>query len=107
MNSLLRLLWALPLVLAVGIGAMLLLRRWVMPAGQGRREARRLVSREQLALSDQTRVHLVEVDGHTFVVLESAQQALLQRLSSASCEAERVPAGAKPAWLQRLTGTAG
>src|SRR4051812_36867516 len=107
MNSLLRLLWALPLVLGLGVGAMLLLRRWVTPAGAGKRDTRRLNYREQLPLSDHTRVHLVEVDGHCFLIVESAQQTVLQGVAAAARETARVPRPAGPAWLHRLTGAAG
>jgi flagellar biogenesis protein FliO len=106
-NSLLRLLWALPLVLAVGIAAMLVLRRFVRSGGHGRRDGRRLVSREQLALSDHTRVHLVEIDGQAYLLIESTQHAVLQGLTPQPRETIRTPGRSKPAWLHRLSGAAG
>jgi flagellar biogenesis protein FliO len=99
MNSLLRLSWALPLVLMVGAGVTVLLRRFVLPASPTRCP-HRLVFREQLALSEQTRVHLVEIDGKGYLVVESSQNAALQPISTPAREASRVPGRSRPAWLR-------
>jgi hypothetical protein len=104
MNSLSRLLWALPLVLAVGAGAMMLLRRIVVPPTRAKGVAPRLVSRETLSLSEQTRVHLFEVEGSSYIILESTQSATLQLLPVQALETSRAPARLQPAWLRRMAG---
>jgi flagellar biogenesis protein FliO len=106
MSSLLRLLWALPLVLAIGAGAMLVLRRFVLPVSRAH-AAQRLVFREQLALSEQTRVHLLEIDGNGYLLVESTQNATLQPLPAQTREVARRPGRSRPAWLRHFSGVAG
>lgn len=101
MNALWRLLWALPLVLAAGVAAMLVLRRFIVPAAREKRVAR-MLARETLSLSDQTRVHLVEVDGACYLIVESTQNAALQPLSGHA----RSQVRSQPAWLRHLSGAA-
>jgi flagellar biogenesis protein FliO len=101
MNSTLRLLWALPLVLAVGATAMFVLRRFVVPV-PGTRSAHRLVARESIALSNETRVHLVEVDGVRCLIVESAQNAV-QTLTVQAAASGEAPASLRPAWFRRLS----
>jgi len=98
MNPLLRLLWALPLVLAVGVAGMLVLRRFLAPAAAPR-GAMRVVLRETLALSEHSRVHLLEIDGGGYLIVESAQNATLQPLSSPVREAGRRPVAWRPRGL--------
>jgi flagellar biogenesis protein FliO len=102
MNALSRLLWALPLVLATGVAAMLLLRRFVVPMQTRSRDARRLSLRESLAVSDDTRLHLVEIDQQPYVIVESARGAVLQAMPAAAVDAQRSAARLTPRWLRRL-----
>jgi len=104
MNALLRLLWALPLVLALGVGFMIVLRRFVAPAPNGKPAARHTALCEQLALSEQTRVYLLDVDGRKYLVVESTQNTRLQPLASPARVESRVPARSRPAWLRHLSG---
>lgn len=97
-DTLWRLAWALPLVLAVGFVAVLLLKRFGLPVQAVAEEAaRRMNLRESLTLSEDTRVHLIEVDRKTYLVVESARQAVLQ-----PSEVAAVPVRTMPAWAQRL-----
>lgn len=75
MDMVWRLTWALPLTVLVGGGIVLLLRQIL---GQGKfatRTLQRMVKRESLIVSDDTRLHLVEVDGRPYVLVESARSA--------------------------------
>ena len=99
-----RLVWALPLVLAVGIVAMLLLKRFLVPA-PARGRAQRMSLCESLALSDHTRVHVIEVDGSAFVVIESTQQAALQSVSQ-SAEPSRPATQLRASWARRFNQAA-
>jgi flagellar biogenesis protein FliO len=78
MDALWRLLWALPLVLALGAAAVLLLKRFIGPVAAARRLGRRMSACESVALSDETRVHLLEVDGKAWLVVESSRHATVQ-----------------------------
>jgi flagellar biogenesis protein FliO len=82
MDALWRLAWALPLVLAVGAAAILVLKYFVIPAQAARRSARRIELRESLPLSDETRIHLIEVDRRAYLVVESTRQTTLQPTQS-------------------------
>jgi flagellar biogenesis protein FliO len=128
MNELMRLLWALPLVIAVGAGAMVLLRRFVVPVARDHRDphgAPRMRVCETLPVSEQTRVHLLDVDGSRYLVMESTQSASLQPLQVMEStqntalrslqmqplqvqprEATRFPARSQPAWLRYFSGAA-
>jgi flagellar biogenesis protein FliO len=101
MNSLLRLLWALPLVLAIGAAAMLVLRR-LLASAMPPRGASRVAVRETLALSDHTRVHLLEIDGSGFLVVESTQSATLQPMAARVREPAGGPGRSRPRWLGEL-----
>ena len=98
MDAAWRLIWALPLVLALGTAAILVLRRFIAPKAAAANVSRAL-TRGTLTLSEHTRVYLVEVDGRPFLVVESAQQAALHALAPAA-EASR--AAARAPWLQRV-----
>jgi flagellar biogenesis protein FliO len=80
-HSLLRLLWALPLVLLVGLATVLLLRRVLQLPGRKQGGTSRLRSGETLQLSQHTRAHLIELDGASYLVVESTQRASLHALS--------------------------
>jgi hypothetical protein len=101
MNSLLRLLWALPLVLAVGAAAMLVLRRFLVPATSPP-GASRVAVRETVALSDHTRVHLLEIDGSGYLVVESTRSASLQPTAARVREPAGWPGRSRPRWLGPL-----
>jgi flagellar biogenesis protein FliO len=103
MDALWRLLWALPLVLALGAAAVLLLKRFVAPAGAPARPGRRMSACESVALSDETRVHLVEIDGKTWLVVESSRHATAQATATQVGEA-RATAPLAPPWVRRLYG---
>ena len=109
-EGLLRLAWALPAVLAVGVLLMLLLRRFTgsMPVES---QSRRLHLRDSLTVSDETRVHLLEVDGKPHVLVESSRRADLTVLHSVpsaglvqAARVSRTPIRNVPRWLQRLAG---
>jgi flagellar biogenesis protein FliO len=102
MSTLWRLVWALPLVLATGVGVMLLLKRFVVPMESKPRDVRRLNLRETLNVSDETRVHLVEIDRQSYLIVESTRNAVLQPAQSAAVEAQRSAARPVPAWARRL-----
>lgn len=104
MNALWRLLWALPLVLAIGAASMLVLRRFVVPAAREKPGVRRMVARETLPLSAQTRVHLVEVDGSSYLILESTHNAALQSLTTPRREASHTTGRSQPTWLRHFSG---
>jgi flagellar biogenesis protein FliO len=103
MNVLWRLLWALPLVFATGIAMMLLLRRFVVPPQAASHDTRRLKLRESLAVSETTRVHLVELDQQSYLVIESERNATLQAVPVATAAEVRRPAARfAPGWVRRL-----
>lgn len=69
-DSLTRLLWALPLVLALGVVAILIVKRSLDRLGVGGAvptEPMRL--RQTLALPDGLQAHLLEIDGQSLLVL--------------------------------------
>jgi flagellar biogenesis protein FliO len=103
-DTLWRLAWALPLVLVTGMAAVLTLRRFVVPAQGPGQQAQRLRLQQSLSLSDETRVHMIEVDRQVFLIVESSRQALLQSTSSAS-EAVRAPIRLGASWMQRICKT--
>lgn len=102
MSTLWRLVWALPLVLATGVGVMLLLKRFVAPASVKPRDTRRLNLRETLDVSEDTRVHLVEIDRQTYVVVESTRNAVVQSAQTAAAAASPAAARLGPSWARRL-----
>lgn len=71
----LRLIWALPLVLMIGVGLLLLLKRWgigVGPLGQAANASGSIHIVQSLDISPQTKVMQVSVNGRTYLVFESA-----------------------------------
>jgi flagellar biogenesis protein FliO len=99
-DALLRLAWALPLVLAIGVAAALVLKRFVLPAASETPKGQRLSLRESLSVSDDTRLHLLEVDGKTHLLIESGRQTVLQW--AAQNETPRAPGPFVPRWAQRF-----
>jgi flagellar biogenesis protein FliO len=78
-----RLTWALPLVIAVGWALILLLKRLGLGApGELRDEVEDTVLVSSQALTDQTRVLLVRVQGQSYVVFESAAHLSVQAIPS-------------------------
>jgi flagellar biogenesis protein FliO len=104
MDILIRLAWALPLVLAVGLAAMLVLRRFVVPAAGGSGPTRRMSVRESLALSDETRAHLVEIDGKPYLIVESLRRTALEPLQVGVAEPRRSAGVSHARWLRMFTG---
>ena len=100
MDALLRLAWALPLVLGIGIAAAFVLKRFVVPAASAAPQGQRLNLRESLAISEETRLHLLEVDGKAHLVIESARQTVLQW--APALDAPRAPGPFVPRWAQRF-----
>ena len=71
-DTLIRLTWALPLVLVLGVVAILVLRR-VAPVLQGpTAQPNQLQLQESLRLSDKTVVHLVHAGGKPLLIAEGA-----------------------------------
>ncbi|HKU15151.1 MAG TPA: hypothetical protein VJQ52_12205 [Steroidobacteraceae bacterium] len=99
-DALLRLAWALPLVLGIGVAAALVLKRFVVPVASGTPQGQRLSLRESLAVSADTRLHLLEVDGRTHLLVESARATVLQWTPAA--DAPRAPGPFVPRWAQRF-----
>lgn len=98
-----RLAWALPLVLMVGAAVVLVLRRFVVPTASAAVPTQRMRMLESLPLSDDTRVHLIEVDGRAYLVVESARHAVLQSAAPLQAgDASRLPIRFGPAWAQRF-----
>jgi hypothetical protein len=103
MEAMWRLVWALPLVLLIGAAIVLFLKRFVV-AGEGAPAAaeRRMHLRESLALSDDTRMHLIELDRRAYFVVESKQRVRVEIAARDVAVATRMPARSAPAWLQQL-----
>jgi flagellar biogenesis protein FliO len=82
----------------VGAIIMLVLRRFVLPASSMSRPIQRMRALESVTLSEATSAHLVEVDGKSYVVIESTRQAVVQAVQATP----RAQARVGPPWLQRL-----
>jgi hypothetical protein len=96
-----KLFWALPLVLAIGGGMLLLLGRLV-PACAAKGAAERLRSIETHAVSESTLVHLLELDGCPILLLESTRNVTVHaRFSARASDRPGRPSG-----LGRLLGLA-
>jgi len=85
-----RLTWALPFTVLLGGGIILLLKQILRQGKFAGRALQRMVKRESLIVSDDTRLHLVEVDGRPYVLVESTRSAALQY----------APPGPQPAGLR-------
>jgi hypothetical protein len=71
-DTLLRLAWALPLVLAVGVIGMLVLKRLLAAGGQLKSPAEDLVLQRSLKLSETATAHVVAVEGKKLMIIESS-----------------------------------
>jgi len=96
-EALSRLLWALPAVLALGVGIVLVLRRIAQP-GARPEAAGRLRHLESLPLADGARLHLVELDRRALVLAETAHGMIQLRLPGDDGSGTRV-AGLRPRGL--------
>ncbi len=103
MDAAWRMVWALPLVVVIGTLAVLVLRRFVAPSRPAADNAKRMSVRESLSLSDETRVHLLEIDGKGYLVVESAHPGVLQAPLHAN-DASFAPKPGPP-WLRRMCGS--
>jgi flagellar biogenesis protein FliO len=83
--------WALPAVLILGLVAALVLRRFYTNVHERESQRCRLHLSESLTLSEETRVHLIAIDGETHVLVESARNATLQFARSPLALARRRP----------------
>jgi flagellar biogenesis protein FliO len=92
--SLWRLTWALPLVLALGVLAVLALRRFGA-RGRASSQPSRLSLGATLVLSDSTRAHCMDLDGRTFLVVESTSSVALERAVPTTASTNRQRRG----WL--------
>jgi hypothetical protein len=101
MDTLLRLAWALPLVLLTGAAVMLLLRHFVRPVQPTIQVAPRMSLRESMTVSNDTRVHLVVADGQTYLLVESAGGTVLQPTQPKPAHDARLVANGPP-WARRL-----
>lgn len=106
LSALWRLLWALPLVLATGAGVVLILRRCMVPDERRPTQAQRLSVLESRSLSEQTLVHMIEVDGASYLIVESTRQTALQAVPVRAAPAAQVPAKSGANWLGRRLGAA-
>lgn len=92
-----RLAWALPFVLVAGLVTMLALKR-IVARPSAMTTQRRVTLCESLEVSDATSVHLLEVDGKPYLVVESSRQSTLQSASTQQ-DTQRIP---RANWLQRI-----
>ena len=102
MDTLWRLVWALPLVLVTGFAAMLVLKRFMAASPPATRDIRRLTLRESLTLSEESRLHLIEVDRETYLIIESSRHAALQSIRPPAGEATHLPHRFAPPWVRRF-----
>ena len=101
MDALWRLVWALPLVLLTGAGVALLLRRVTTFNQLTTTAASRMSVQETMTLSDQTRVHLIEVDRQAYLLVESTQTTTLQvAMSPVGVPASSVRTRLSPPWAR-------
>ena len=102
METLLRLAWALPLVLLMGLGLMLAMKRLFSVE---RASASAPALSKTLRLSEQTQAHVIEIDGQHCLVIESERSVAVEVLASKA----GAPAPATNPWhagafLRRRTG---
>lgn len=80
-DSLSRLAWALPLVIALGVLAILVIRRVLQTAHPANDDAP-MTLRQSLKLSEDAQLHLVSLGGQSILVVESSGPSALQVLMS-------------------------
>jgi len=103
MDMLWRLTWALPFTVLSGSGVILLLKRILGQRPLTGRAVQRMVRRESLSVSDDTRVHLIEVDGQSYVLVESARSISFHD-AQAVPQAPGTRGVRSAAWLRSLRG---
>jgi flagellar biogenesis protein FliO len=101
MATMWRLLWALPLVLLVGVAVMLILRRFMTPTPREQVEPQRLRMQGAVTLSANTQVYLVEADSKGYLVVESDRPTTVQEVAP-TAGAPMHAARFGPPWLRRL-----
>ena len=89
MDTLWRLVWALPLVLITGAAIVCVLKQVIVRNGASQSETRRMQLRESLCVSPQTRVHLVELDRRPYILVESEHGTVLQAAGAGTSESSR------------------
>ncbi|HEY6923198.1 MAG TPA: hypothetical protein VI653_07015 [Steroidobacteraceae bacterium] len=99
MDMLWRLTWALPCTVLIGSGVILLLKQTLRQGTFSRRTLERMVKRESLHISDETHLHLVEVDGRTYVLVESTRNASLHNAPVAA-QSTVLRGGVSVPWLR-------
>jgi flagellar biogenesis protein FliO len=102
MDTLWRLVWALPLVLLTGAAVMLLLKQFVRPVRPTSHVALRMTLRESMSVADDTRVHLIEADGQTYLLVESPGGTVLQPTQPKPGDGARLRGNVGPPWARRL-----
>jgi flagellar biogenesis protein FliO len=83
MDTLLRLMWALPLVVLVGVGLMVAMKRF-MAVDSRAPQAPSLL--KTLRLSEQTQAHVIDVEGHHFLVVESERSVALEAVANSGAQ---------------------
>jgi flagellar biogenesis protein FliO len=91
-DSWMRLVWALPMVLLLGLGIILILWR-LLGATSLQHKAPRLAVLESLAVGEATTLHLIVADGRTAVLVET---------SGHGSHLEQMPATQRPLNATRL-----
>jgi flagellar biogenesis protein FliO len=100
MDTVWKLMWALPLVLAVGVAAVLMLKRIVVPSRAAAPSPQRVRTSESLQLSEHTHVHLLDVDGRSYVVVESTRHVEVQVAASDAPTPSLPRFGVRPSLLR-------
>ncbi len=77
-----RLVWALPLVLGLGLAAMVLGRYALRRLGVSTAPAQPMVLRQSLSLSDALRAHLLSIEGERILLVECGGVASVHGLSN-------------------------
>lgn len=90
-DSWLRLTWALPMVLLIGLAIILVIRR-VLGVTPLQQMASRLTVLESLSVGEATTLHLISADGRTVVLVETRGHA---------SHLEQLPVMQRPATLAR------
>jgi len=104
MDTLWRLVWALPLVLLIGVAVMFVLKRFMLPMHTKTHQALRMNLCESISLSNATRVHLIEVDHQPYLIAESTPHTALQLLLPQTSEGARESRRWGLSWMQRRDG---
>jgi predicted exporter len=98
MDTLLRLAWALPLVLLTGAALMLVMKRF-MPAQTSAPQAPVLL--KTLRLSEHTQAFVIDIEGAQYLLVESQCNALLEAVPGKAGKAGQAAPAVNP-WQMRL-----